>query len=1113
MAKRCIQAQESKRSGNPAPIARLFSYPYVTAEPARDHRSYFDQDLFYRRHLEDEWVVRPALLDVVLANLAEGHSAVEGPPGSGKSGMAAWVDWTFCKQGQRVEFISSRSIQDQKERYLADAAAGLPDGTLLIIDDVHLIREQLHSLLQSDVLRRCKGLFLGRTDSLAWVEQRLGAPPTWKTELSWNDGAVIADELAHRFLGDNAELRRAILKKSKKNLVLTRYLLAEALGEEDSPKEIFATYYKQGDETLLLFLILLAFRQVEFSCDADLLDEVFGVSPGVLEQMERNNREAEKDPSTGKVRLKRHPLLAQYLLEQAPDMEGVAMARYRLKNTFKIERSSAAKAELAALILGAVVAHKKLSIERMTDRLMYGRQSKLLSPLIDTAAELVLAMGKDAWTTHPLEWRLPFVFSAYDAYRRIDEQHAWRKMKDLRSRLGVSNLPPGTFEGKGYLLYQEGIHYDVNNRPTEAIRRLTESAQSERDLAKQMNDPAQIARLTAKACQSQNAALQIHFSKAFRLDGAALEAFRRETLPGLLAEAQALGENLEKQMNHLDDGLLKMAKRFRLNNAYLQGRINAVLGHAEETRRKAEFMLQLGDEIDPSWREDWNQSCADLIEAELADAQGQFREAIAILTELKPKDDTGFYLGREGRRRQLLARAHYGLGEHSAYERLLQGIHKDLNPLHRNQIIIDWAREKLGVTSPQEQSALSDGEPDMTAPQDPPRDKVVFCYDPDDKAWFEQAASCLKPLIQSGAVTIWSRDSIAVGTNTQAATQLALASAKVAVMLVTPKFLASDQIMNQYMPPLLSAAKAGMLRLVWVPVKSSLWVHSPLYPFNPAHDPEKPLDSLDPSTCGKVWTSICEDIYRLSAEAPGQTMMPASAPTLGQTMMPTSAQTPAYPQTPPVTPQDSEREICHIIFFAADPRMEEGGQARQALALDLEYEAVRKAISEAHYGNQFKLTVERATTPDDLLQLLNEHEPTIVHFSGHGTERAELVMVNDKGHFHTVSNAALEQLFKVMKGKIRCVFLNACYSEPQAKAIIRDIDCAIGMSKAVTDKAAREFSMSFYRALAYGRSIENAFQQGVTKLMLENLPEEYTPQLLYKPGVDPAKVFPLKKQV
>ena len=106
-----------------------------------------------------------------------------------------------------------------------------------------------------------------------------------------------------------------------------------------------------------------------------------------------------------------------------------------------------------------------------------------------------------------------------------------------------------------------------------------------------------------------------------------------------------------------------------------------------------------------------------------------------------------------------------------------------------------------------------------------------------------------------------------------------------------------------------------------------------------------------------------------------------------------------------------------------------------------------------------------------------------------------------------VSTIALKALFTTLKDNVRVVILNACYSQMQARAITEVIDCAIGMNDSIGDQAAITFAASFYRAIGFGRSIQEAFEQGKIALLLEGIPEENTPEILVKAGIDPSRIF------
>jgi hypothetical protein len=191
-----------------------------------------------------------------------------------------------------------------------------------------------------------------------------------------------------------------------------------------------------------------------------------------------------------------------------------------------------------------------------------------------------------------------------------------------------------------------------------------------------------------------------------------------------------------------------------------------------------------------------------------------------------------------------------------------------------------------------------------------------------------------------------------------------------------------------------------------------------------------------------------------------------------------------------------------ILFLAASP------QGESKLALDRECRDIREKIRSSDHPRELELRSEWAVRPDDLLQYLNEYRPQIVHFSGHGSEEEEIILQDPQTHCAApVSLPALRTLFTTLRDNIRLVVLNACYSRPQAEAIVEVIDCAVGMSSGIGDQAAIVFAASFYRALGFGRSVREAFDQGRAALLLQGIPGDTTPQLLARTGIDPAQVY------
>jgi hypothetical protein len=161
-------------------------------------------------------------------------------------------------------------------------------------------------------------------------------------------------------------------------------------------------------------------------------------------------------------------------------------------------------------------------------------------------------------------------------------------------------------------------------------------------------------------------------------------------------------------------------------------------------------------------------------------------------------------------------------------------------------------------------------------------------------------------------------------------------------------------------------------------------------------------------------------------------------------------------------------------------------------------------MERAPVQHAFRVVAEAAVTDDDLRRALLKHKPEIVHFSGHGAGRGGLVF-EEAGEPLFISGDALAGLLVLCSNHEKCVVLNACYSEVQARSIIAVVDYVIGMSRAIGDIAAIKFSTCFYDAVAAGRSFTDAFQFGCNAISLRGIPESLTPTLLTRSGVQSAE--------
>ena len=193
-----------------------------------------------------------------------------------------------------------------------------------------------------------------------------------------------------------------------------------------------------------------------------------------------------------------------------------------------------------------------------------------------------------------------------------------------------------------------------------------------------------------------------------------------------------------------------------------------------------------------------------------------------------------------------------------------------------------------------------------------------------------------------------------------------------------------------------------------------------------------------------------------------------------------------------------------ILLFTATPA------GTGALKLDEEMRIIKERVRAATHRDLIQLEFAPAARPADFLQAMNEHEPHVVQFSGHGNKDGGILVCDDRREAKAIGGDALAALFESTNVNVQVVVLNACYSRPQAEAVAAVVPCVIGMKDAIGDKAARVFAAAFYSALCSGRSVEVAFKQGGAALKLEGIAQNDFPDLITRSGIKASEIVPVK---
>lgn len=181
-------------------------------------------------------------------------------------------------------------------------------------------------------------------------------------------------------------------------------------------------------------------------------------------------------------------------------------------------------------------------------------------------------------------------------------------------------------------------------------------------------------------------------------------------------------------------------------------------------------------------------------------------------------------------------------------------------------------------------------------------------------------------------------------------------------------------------------------------------------------------------------------------------------------------------------------QLTNILFLSANPKN------TSQLRLGEELRKIKDSLAASTYRHKFELISESAVRVPTITKALQQQRPEIVHFAGHGLGEDGIIVENDLGDIVKFPTSGLDRLFKLFSKEVKCVVLNACYSEEQAKVISQHGIYVVGMNKAIGDKAALDFSVGFYQSLGEGNSFQFAYDMAMVNNSV-NKRDAKTPEL------------------
>lgn len=143
------------------------------------------------------------------------------------------------------------------------------------------------------------------------------------------------------------------------------------------------------------------------------------------------------------------------------------------------------------------------------------------------------------------------------------------------------------------------------------------------------------------------------------------------------------------------------------------------------------------------------------------------------------------------------------------------------------------------------------------------RNHILISYSRTDGKWLRRLQVHLKPLEKLGTITRWDDTCIDPGAKWKAKIREAISKARVAVLLVSADFLASDFITTNELPPLLVAAETEGAVIMPVIISPCRFEQTEiLSQFQSINSPSQPLINMAKGRQEAIFVGITEAIVR-----------------------------------------------------------------------------------------------------------------------------------------------------------------------------------------------------------------------------------------------------------
>jgi hypothetical protein len=167
------------------------------------------------------------------------------------------------------------------------------------------------------------------------------------------------------------------------------------------------------------------------------------------------------------------------------------------------------------------------------------------------------------------------------------------------------------------------------------------------------------------------------------------------------------------------------------------------------------------------------------------------------------------------------------------------------------------------------------------------------------------------------------------------------------------------------------------------------------------------------------------------------------------------------PPDPSTATSPSTTPVATILLCTANAVYRD-----ERLRLEEELRAIADALQRSRLRDAFVPRICPAVTFTKVLHELDDQEPSFLHFSGHGDDSGELVLLGEREGEQRVPPEQVARLLAALRTRPTLVTFATCHSHELARAAARHAAFAIGFEGALDDESAPLFSATLYERLA-----------------------------------------------